>query len=544
MGSSGAIGSWGLGLLGLALVSPLVGGCDIEGGFRDTSDALFPKDTTYLDVPGIRVSAGSYRSLNLARGTEPLVLARPGDPDDSSLYVIRYGRSESCVIRDVGSYRFWDTGRVSYLEGDALRFADDRCQVRPIAIPDGRHPVTDLPEAAVVKAGRTVLRVNFDSDTTEALAGDVSAVHALPAGYVVVAGDRLLAFTREWQPSSSLDIAEPRIVAEDDFLLIENDEGIQRLTLNRRGDEVEVELRTIDAEGCSVNSSLGWLYYYSPCSKKKVVAWVDFDEPPLELGTGIDPRYVRVQSVAVPVREHRWMVFLRDVDEEDRVGTLMVRTPEGEEYEIGERAALSWLNLRTGSDGRVHGRTLVDVHGDVGRLVSWEQDGGVAELARDVFRDSPLNLLVNFDGRVGDYAILQDDEVTVLAHGVPPNGFSYSGEEEGLISMFFDYDGASGTLALGRGPGLSLREQPRVVGHGVRLNYYEFLDLTAGLPGIAYLANFDADAGIGQLAYHNFELDFSAPIRDGVSDFISGFGGVFYLVEDGPDAGIWWARAN
>ncbi|HEX9621606.1 MAG TPA: hypothetical protein VF989_15785 [Polyangiaceae bacterium] len=544
MGLCGAAGFGKVKLFGVVLAGSWAGGCDIEGGFRDTSDALFPQDTTYLDVPGVRLSAGSYRSINLARGTEPLVLARGGDPDDGSLHVIRYGRSESCAIPDVGSYRFWDAGRLSYMEGDTLRFADERCRVRPLAIPDGRHPVTNLTNAAVVRAGRVLLRVDFANDATEELATDVSALHSVPAGHVVVTGEGLLGFTRDWQASTSIDLSASRIVAEDKFLLIENDEGIHQLTLNSRGDGVEFDLDTVDADGCSVTPSLGRLYYYSPCAAGTVVAWERFDAAPLELGTGIDPRYVRVQSVAIPPDEHRWTAYLRDIDEGDGVGTLVARSPEGVDYEVGERAVLSWFTMRTGSDGRVRGRTLVDVRGDVGRLISWEQDGAVEELAGDVLRNSALNLLVNFDGSVGDYAVLQGNEIQVLAHGVPPDGFSYSGEEEGLISMFFDYDGASGTLALGRGAGLSLRASPRVVAHGVVPSYYEFLDLTAGLPGIVYLADFDVGAGAGRLAYHNFELDFTAPIRGGVSDFISGFGGVFYLVEDGPEAGIWWTRAK
>ena len=110
-------------------------------------------------------------------------------------------------------------------------------------------------------------------------------------------------------------------------------------------------------------------------------------------------------------------------------------------------------------------------------------DGSSVELARSVYTgSSPLELVINYDGQLGDYATLVDDELVTVAERIPPAGFRATNQNDTAYSVFSDYDGITGTLSVGPGPRPRSAEKPRVIAEGVPRYFHDFLDRSTGLP--------------------------------------------------------------
>lgn len=516
-------------------------GCDIEQGFRDTGRTLFPNSTTYIDAPGIVIARGSYRSLNLGRGTTPLIFARSQDRDDASLYVLEFSGGGSCSIPDVGRFRIWNGGPLTYFEGDLLRFANERCEVEQLTLSGVGHPLFNpTPYFIVPTAEASLLRVQPHEESVEEVATDVRAVFSPRAGEQLVwAGDELL-FTADWKELEPIATGVIRIVdAMNGVYILETDRGIESVDARSAARGSPPAVLSIFEDACELAGSPGWVYFYRPCEERRTRALSAAPPRLIDFDVEVDPRYARVYLTQ---QGEHWQGFLRDVDAATNLGTLFAIDPDGDEHQIGENAALEATDV-VSEDGTTWLLALVDVAGNLGRVVRYAAgDAEPEELATGVVRAAGLSSIVSdFDGAVGNYAVLTGASFDVVAEGVPPDRFVQTNEEHSLFSVFSNFDGSTGTLTLGPGP---VFRGGREVAQGVPRFYHAFLDVGAGIPGVAYVTDFDFERGTGRLGYHNYELDLTAPIHDGVSDFLPGFGGIVYVVAEGEDAGIWWARAR
>jgi hypothetical protein len=66
----------------------------------------------------------------------------------------------------------------------------------------------------------------------------------------------------------------------------------------------------------------------------------------------------------------------------------------------------------------------------------------------------------------------------------------------------------------------------------------------SSVPGMAFLADYDATLDIGRLDYRNLELGFTATVSEGVAQYVSTSDGLIYTVPFGPSAGMWAVRAR
>jgi hypothetical protein len=522
-----------------AALAVLALGCDLEQGFRDTGRTLFPNQTTYIDAPGIVITRGRYRSLNLGRGTTPLIFARSQDSEDASLYVFEFAGGGSCAMPGVGPFRIWLGGPLTYFEGETLHFANERCEVESLTLSGVGHPLFNpAPYFIVPTVEGQLLRVLPREESVEEVVAGVRAVFTYGTGQIVWAGDELVS-TSNWRELEPLAEGVTRVVEDPSRIyFFEVDQTIYTADPRIVPRGVAPAVFMLFEDACELSGSPGWVYFYQPCEERRTKAFSTTFPTLVDLEADFDPRYLRVY---IDENGDPWAAALRAVDPATNLGTLFVLDPDGEEHEIGTSAALEMTAL-VSEDDVTWLLALVDVAGDVGRVVRFAADGAFEELATGVLRTGGLSSIVSdFDGMLGNYATLTDGSFDVVAKRVPPRGFVQTNQGQTLISVFSNFDGATGTLTLGPGP---VFRAGREVARGVPRSLHSFLEIGAGIPGVAYLTDFDFERGFGSLGYHNYELDLTAPIRERVSDFLPGFGGVVYVVADGPDVGIWWARAR
>ncbi|HEX6765786.1 MAG TPA: hypothetical protein VF103_09925, partial [Polyangiaceae bacterium] len=281
------------------------------------------------------------------------------------------------------------------------------------------------------------------------------------------------------------------------------------------------------------------LAYYSPCAEQKLALFdasasrtthLDYVADPGSFAIELDPE----ANAADPKLERDyWFYSLRQPG-----SVLVARSPEGDEFEIGQNASFD----RTNFDGYGKwGLALVDVANETGRLVRWERDGTVETLATGVFTGSS-DVIINWNGVVGDRARINDDgELEVLLERVPRRDYEYQDSSRRWRAIFDDSDGVTGTLSIDDSGSRTFANK-RVIARRVRHPRHQFLDVV--LPGIAYVSNYDAETDTGRLEYNNLELGFQGIISEGVSDFIPAGNGILYTVPFGEARGVWIARAQ
>ncbi|HEV8548306.1 MAG TPA: hypothetical protein VGQ57_04740 [Polyangiaceae bacterium] len=568
-----------LATLAVALALP---GCDIVQGFKSAGDALFPSVKTYLDAPGYRLVSGSYRDLVLLTSSELYVLARGTKEGDDSLYSVRYAVPSPCTIPKVGHY--WAGGNVdlgvawiAYFHDNGARgtlsFADTRCHLSALTLEDAELPLDTYITPSengvpgrmqlLIHAGGQLLIVDPGLPSVEVVAPVADAVWngsgKNGVSFVLSAGS-VQAFDRDWNYIDTFGSDVRSLSPVDGTMFFEDGSGIQRATPTSHDGKLAIDVEVISADGCQLGFpawAQHWLAFFEPCDEKKL-AVLDYDSKELTYPdyTVDDPRAlvvsVRAGTVDPPTPAAGvWAFSLRDINYSDGVGTLVVRTPEGSDLVIGERAALERARLDTKAD---YGFALVDVGGDTGRYVRWDFDGNVTTLAEHVLRESPgvsfADLTVDYDGTSGTLAQLFQGEVIRLIPRIPRRRFAYQ-DVEHRQAIFSDYDGDNGTLSIGQEactPGTDCArtyQEPVPVAYGVHHPGHAFLDETeAFLPGIGFLDQFDDELRTGRFQYSNLELGFTSVVSEGVSDFTYAGNGILYAVPYGEGAGIWLARAK
>jgi hypothetical protein len=561
--------------------------CDVVQGFKHAGDALFPSVKTYLDAPGYRLVSGGYRDLVLLTSSELFVLARSAKDDDQTLYSIRYAVPTPCSIPNVG--RYWAGGSVdigqawiAYLHDASSRgtlsFSDTGCHVSPISLPDAELPYarvtprdaegeleTDRLLLLVRSAGRLLLVDPASSEEPKLLVepadGLVTGVGKMNENLILSNG-QLLVFDEDWNYLTTFAEGVVGLGQLGDGVYFEDANGIQRATPTLRGGMPVIDVEVIAADGCELAfpaPSHHWLGFFSPCADQTLAL---YDESKKELTrpelSVPDPRALLLSpdptASGTPALDldQLWAFFLRDIDYSSGTGTVVARSPAGDELVLGVHGALERTTLDKSGD---FGLALVDLDGATGSLVRWEPDGTLTPLAANVLREgtgqSFADAMIDWDGTAGTLAQVNGGNVYPVLERVPQRGFAYQDLHK-RQALFSDYDGENGTLSIGElacAPGTTHCEReyyvPHAIARGVHHPGHAFLDDTTDfLPGIGFLDEYDVEHGTGRFQYRNLELGFTSVVSEGVSDFVFAGNGMLYAVPYGDGAGIWLARAK
>ncbi len=548
-------------LLGLAGLFA-AGGCDIVQGFENAGDALFPPQKTYLEAPGFRLAEGNFYRLNVGVGDELYLLARDANPEaEPALYSMRYVDPKPCKIPGVG--RYWSSGlptdypaQIVYLPGDERRgtvhFADARCKVHSLTLEDAELPIDEGHAGLLMFSGSSLLLVDPPKGTKHEIANGVQAMYMNGPGahYLIVNGELRAYAVGTWDPIGSTGENVIAVRGLGGAFMYEDSTGVHSVfAVNATGTPV-LTVEDVDPEGCRI----GWvsgsvMAYYSPCpapgtdlgtvpvslydSTKSRTTHLDYVADPYYFSLERDPK---VSASDAKLEDDYFYYSLRTPQEAG--GTLVVRTPEGEEFPLGQAARLERTRL---SDDGKFGYAIIDAPGETGRLVRWQFDGTVETVATDVLYSSG-DLIVNWNGAVGDRARLDSDgELEILLEHVPRRDYEYQDQSRRWRAILDDSNGITGTLSIDSSGSRTFANK-RVIARGVRHPRHQFLDVV--LPGIAYISNYDAETDTGLLEYNNLELGFRGVVSEGVADFIPSGNGILYSVPFGATRGVWIARAQ
>jgi hypothetical protein len=541
----------------------VVGGCDIVQGFQDAGESLFPEQSTHLASPGLRLVSGNYRGLGVVAGSELYLLARGADDDTGKLYVMRYADPHPCEIpRVVSLSATREPTRAaplfSYFEEDVrrgtLHFADVRCKTYPLTFDDARLPVAETATSVVVWAGTDLWLATPETGRQERLAEEVTGVTRGVFGdrFAVRAKGRWTVFDRTWQELGTFGDEVGSLLRAGKSLFYLDKVGAHRIVVSQDDSRIpEDELLASDA--CSLGSQDGiWVTVRSPCSGGELVAIHEPSGRSFTLPFDADPEQTKLVPALHsrgldPLADPFWFFYLRSGESESSQNTLFVRTPAGDEHELGAHATLEQLRLLD-SASEPYGYALVDVAGETGRYVWWNAAGETRVLAESVMW-RPSRLIVDFDGTVGSVAVTSGARLRVLAERVPWQDFEYRDATKEWTVLFHDMQSESGRLSMFPGGIDELQSTPPdsplvvpeladVASNAVVLGTSS---LDRVLSGVVYLSDFDLSTRTGRLEYRNLELRFTARVNDGVADYVVADDEVLYTVPYGDEAGIWLA---
>jgi hypothetical protein len=548
-------------LLGVAL------GCDLVQGFQDAGDALFPEERTHLNAPGLRLVSGNYRDLRFASGDDLYLLARDPDAEDRNLYAMKYSQPRPCAIPRVEWFATTHLQGLSpaamvYLEEPGvykgtLRFADTNCMLYPQTV-EGGQVIDGTPEGFVIFHDTTVSIARPSADPNQSiervLRDDVEGVGArvFAGHHLAYSSGRLIVFSPEWRELGTFGKDVLRGGRAGSSLFIEDSTGIHRLT----PDGTSIKDTVLSDDACELSTAEEpWVTYYSPCAERRLVMYHAPTEEKAPLDVPAHPLDIRVRPAlgspgTNPATQPFWIFYLRDVNVETRLGTLVLRAPDGSERELGSGATLDRLEWLETADDK-YGYAIVDASGDTGTYRYFTASGETADLATGAVRYGE-RLIIDFDGTVGRLAAVSKDRLSVIAERVPVWGSEYRDRKDRWAAVFHEFDGHSGKLSILDG-GLDAAEQAYVAA-GVpdfplktvapSVGYYRTAFLDFVLPGVIYIANHDPERDVGLLEYRNLELGFTAQISEGVADFVVTADDVLYTVPYGNAAGIWLLQAK
>jgi hypothetical protein len=551
--------------------------CDIVQGFRNTGDAIFPTEQNYLDVPGFRMVDGGYKNLQFAAGTDLFLLARSADSSDASLYATRYADPKVCSIPNVGSYQatygaYQGPTMIGYFEKNAetdpqcaapcLRFADAACNLYSLHLPRTTLPMDEEASGFTVLSAGNLVFVDPPSGTMRTLVQAVQGVlwHALGDVTLVGAQNRIGAFRSNGTELGWFGSGIAGGGGAGSKFFFEDTAGIHSLSSSGGGAPTVTD--TIVAQGgcrltipVTYGATDAWVLYDPACDGSKVTAYGVNSGHTSDLGFAVDARHLEV-APAWPATSgdpgvdpffYLYLTNLTNPDDTSSLGTLVLRTPDHTEHVLGSAAALERATLFASQDG-TRGYALIDVDGDTGTFVRFLADGTIDELAHQVLRGT-TDLIVNYDGTWGDFALPTDSGVSVVAHHVPPGGFLLREQKGRWTGILHDYQDSLATLSITTSmldffrsaqapvPAPSLED----LASGVLPSRTQFL---TSLPGIAFMTNYDSQKRTGKLQYRNLELEFTATVSEGLSDYISTDDGIIYSVPAGDGAGVWAVRAR
>lgn len=540
----------GHGALGALLVLASSSGCDIVQGLSDAGGAIFPEDPTHVNAPGSRIAAGNFSDLDFAgvwlgKGTIGFkLLARSALPGDDSVSVIGFTDGRVCRVEHVGAYRvstIAGSGEplFSYLDGPGprgtLRFVDADCQPLAPALPDAVLPSTTLADGRrIVVTGDDLVVVDLEAGSVETLESEVERVTTRPGGpQLVQAGGRLNVYDDDWTliARHGQGVITGRYLPATGMVVLEDENGIWL------GPPAATELSPLAPDGCGLGFSLWqplFVTFRAPCEGGNAIALGLGTASTFDLGPDIDSRHVEFWTTGLVPRT-LWVAHFRDFDEATSTGTLLLRSDDGRDVTLGERAAAEWIRPTASGTG---GFALVNVEGEIGDLVRFDTAGAVQVLAERALRvNDESRMIVNFDGEVGDMGGIVGGAFTVLLSRVPRDDFFYLNRDFSAAAVLDDFDGRTGTLSRFYGDFSDLEPVATRVLHP----HHGFVDSL--FPGMAWIrAEGEGDTGV--LEYRNDDLVFTATVSEGVASFLPTTEGLIYTVPHGAGAGVWFADAK
>lgn len=551
--------------LTLCLLGLSQSGCDIVQGFRDASAAVFPDEKTYFDAPGFRLVRGGYRQLEFASGSSLYLLARPADPKSTDLHVMRYADPRPCVLPNikghtVGIGEFKDATTIAYIEEGTdrgtLRFADGDCRTYDFKLEDAGLTWMESPQGfAVLHKENDLVIVNPLTNEVRPIAERVGWLSVFSSFYVLGAGGRIGAFKTDWTLVRWFGDEVKGAGTLGNSFIYEDRAGIHRVT----SDGYDVADKVMVADGCHLafprNLAGGewWATYHAPCDAKKLVIYNESAMQATPLDIPAEPQFLAFLPVfpnqtGNPATEPFHSFYLTDYSDKTQTGTLTMRLPDRQTKTIGTNAAFERLNAFQSAE-ETHGFVLVDVDGETGTYVRWESDGSKQVIASRVFRGN-TDLVTNFDGKTGQFGLLSDKALHVVARQVPASGFRIRDDKGRWTAIIDDFADSQGTLSITEST-LDFNEAARTPGTPPALEviargvlWDSRASFVQAIPGIAYMINYDKTSDTGRLEYRNLELRFTATVSDGVAQYLRTPGGLIYSVPYGDGAGIWVVRSR
>lgn len=542
-------------------------GCDVVQGFKDASAAVFPDEKTYFDAPGFRLVRGGYRQLEFASGSSLYMLARPPDPESTDLYVMQYADPRPCVLSNIKAHTggqgiFADATTIAYTEEGTgtgtLRFADGDCRTYDFKLEKAGLPWIESPEGFAVFQGShpaDLMMVNPLKGSVRKIASKVEYFQQFSAFYIIGSEGKIRAFKPDWTPVADIGDDVKGAGAIGNSFFYEDRAGIHKVTATSYD---SIDDKVIAANGCKIGfprvlaGTDAWTTYFAPCDEKKLVL---LNEATSHLSTldiaGAEPAWLaflpaQLNQSGDPATDPFYIFYLTDLT--DDLGKLAVRLPDRRTVQLGTNAAFERV-VAFPSPEETHGFALVDVEGDTGTYVRWESDGSTQVVAKGAVRRTS-DLVTNFDGKTGQFGLLSDKALNVVARQVPAYGFRMRDDKNRWTAIVDDFSDSIGTLSITSST-LDFSEAARTPSPPPSLEiiarnvlWDSRATFVPAIPGIAYFINYDKTSDTGRLEYRNLELRFTATISDGVSNYLRTAGGLIYSVPYGDSAGIWVVRSR
>ncbi len=551
-------------------------GCDPTRGLADTADAALPTEKRYFDGAGSQLVEGPWNRVVVDLDVDTLyhVGARRLDDDDPTFHLFGADARTGCqVAPNAGT---WLMGKPSaapfrllpFVESidergrGRLRFTTLDCQVQDLVVEDAGRPYPRLYDHGYLiptKQGYTF--ADPWSGESHEIAANLQDVLIWKDAVLLWADDTLKSFGEEFEPGEEWGNLTKSVIAIQDAFLVEDADGLHRVTLDH--DSLAIEHEAVLEGACglqysdlvSADEKGGWIVLQQPCGNPKPTL-VHLDSTTFEtldsfeLPFEADSRHTRA-LIAGPTESGEALplaaAFLTDVDD-DGLGKVWIwRAGNGQPVQLGEHALLDSLSLGlpSGDWAGVAQTNYQQLGGYTAHdWLHFNWDGTTEVIAERIVRNaSSGELLVNFDGTAGDLPLFFDEEYRVLAQGVPPySGATTSFVGERHYTRVDHFDGSAGRLLLGTAsmdPSVWSPIAEDVPPDSARFSWF--------MPALLFIEAWDPDRKTGSLVAYNYDLEARETIAEGVSSFdLTSYpwDGVVYSVPEGKQRGIWFSKAK
>lgn len=530
----------------------------VEGGVSGFGEKVLRPEDSYVDGPGRQLATGVFTqfALDPVAPTGPHVISFQHKDAGVALVSIPFDGTPSCELGPAIAYSvFASTGevprRISYLESGGskrlsglLRFGDYECQHYMDPIPDATLPAQtgDAQSFLTLTGPGELLRLNPWQETKQVLAQNVQQYEISnhqklpPKSMWLLESGKLLLRDVEGKELASFgeQVAEYRAFSA-------SPEGTAWVAMYAEPggifmvpDTLGMPTRIADT-GCAlallsspVEARGPWLSYFSPCEKGALALQHLGTNERLNIAEGVTtvPRFVNtVLGLS--------LLYLQGGN--GRVGTLTLTPFRGMPLKVAE--LVDWRVVGPGAGDKL--RVLADSDGSVGRLVDIDlKTQAVSELATRVLPDFGLGLLINFDGKTGDWAQVDAaGSVRTITTGVP---FHSPLVVKDWVLALDHMSGPTGRL-VALNPTLSSLTP---VAEGVPPGGFSIVEES---PVALYITRYQAELGTGQLRAQLLTTGDDLAVSEGVGEFevtLWPKPGVLYAIPTGARQGLWFAAAR
>ncbi|MET0593197.1 MAG: hypothetical protein ABW133_10885, partial [Polyangiaceae bacterium] len=513
-----------------------------------------------------------YRQLEFASGSSLYILARPAELESTDLHVMRYADPRPCVMQNIKAHSagvgvFAAATTIAYTEEGTLpgtlRFADGDCHTYDFRLENSGLTWIESAEGFTVFQNTSrsnyadLMIVNPLTGSVRRIASEVQYFQQFSAFYIIGSQGKIRAFKPDWTPVADIGDEVKGGAAVGNSFFYEDRGGIHKVTATSYD---SIDDKVIAANGCKIGfpralgGSDGWTTYFAPCDAKKLVI---LNEATSHLSTldipDAEPGWLaflpsQPNQSGDPATDPYYIFYLTEYSDKNQAGKLSVRLPDRRTVPLGTNAAFERL-IALSSPEETHGFALVDVENDAGTFVRWEADGSTQVVAKGAVRGTS-DLVTNYDGKTGQFGLLSDKSLNVVARQVPPYGFRMRDDKNRWTAIVDDFAESIGTLSITSST-LDFNDAARTPAPAPSLEiiardvlWDSRASFVPAIPGIAYFINYDKKSDTGRLEYRNLELRFTATISDGVANYLRTAGGLIYSVPNGESAGSWVVRSR